>query len=130
MTTHLELVQRMFQAIGQGDMATLERLLHEDLTYTLAGTSSFAGRTVGRSEVLALLRKMNLELTIGNSVCGMYVGPDGVVVHQTGEGAGYHDESLVLFKIDAGRITEAVEFLFDVPAFDDYAATTIDRAPV
>jgi ketosteroid isomerase-like protein len=122
--TNLELVQEMFEAIGAGDVPTLERVLDDNLSFTLAGTSPFAGRTVGRSNVLALLGQINARLGINNVVHGMYEGPHGVVVHQTGAAPGYADESLILFQIDDGRIATATEFLLDVAAFDRYAATS------
>jgi ketosteroid isomerase-like protein len=126
---NVELVQQVFQAVGTGDLATLESLLDENLTFRLAGSSPFAGRTVGRDNVLALLARINQELEISNSVRGLYDGPDGVVVHQTGEAPGYTDEALLLFQINDGRITHAVEFLLDVDAFDRYATRLLAQSP-
>jgi ketosteroid isomerase-like protein len=122
--TNVELVQEVYEAIGSGDLPALQKLLGDDLSFTLAGTSQFAGRTVGRDNVLALLGQLSATLGINNVVRGMYEGADGVVVHQTGTAEGYADESLLRFDIKDGRITDAVEFLFDVAAFDRFAATS------
>ncbi|HEY2271660.1 MAG TPA: nuclear transport factor 2 family protein [Jatrophihabitantaceae bacterium] len=128
--TNLELVQRMFEAVAAQDLATLETVLDDNLTFTLSGNSPFAGRTVGRDNVLALLSKLNGELAISNSVHGLYDGPDGVVVHQTGTAPGYDDEALVFFKINNAQVTEAVEFVFDVAAFDRYVeASRVPSSP-
>jgi ketosteroid isomerase-like protein len=126
--TNLELVQEMFEAIQSGDVRTLERVLDDNLSFTLAGTSPFAGKTVGRGNVLALLGEINVELGITNVVRGLYEGAAGVVVHQIGAAAGYEDELLVLFQIDDGRVTAVVEFLLDVAGFDRYAMASATQA--
>jgi ketosteroid isomerase-like protein len=126
--TNLELVQEMFEAIQSGDVRTLERVLDDNLSFTLAGTSPFAGKTVGRDNVLALLGEISAKLGIANVVHGVYEGAAGVVAHQTGAAAGYADESLVLFKIDGGRVIAVVEFLLDVAGFDRYAMAAVAQA--
>jgi ketosteroid isomerase-like protein len=117
-----EVVQDVFAALEQGDMVTVNRLLAKDLVMTLAGQSRFAGRHVGREKVLGLLGELSGSLGIGNQPQGIYDGPDGAVVHQTGAAPGYADESLLLFKVADGKVREVVEFLFDVPAFDAFVA--------
>jgi ketosteroid isomerase-like protein len=117
-----EVVQDLFGALGQGDMEAVNRLLAEDLVMTLAGQSRFAGRHVGRDKVLGLLGELSGSLGISNQPQGVYDGPDGAVVHQTGSAPGYADESLLLFKVTDGKVREVVEFLFDVPAFDTFVA--------
>jgi ketosteroid isomerase-like protein len=117
-----EVVQEVFAALGRGDMVAVNRLLAEDLVMTLAGQSRFAGRHVGREKVLGLIGELSGTLGISNQPKGIYDGPDGAVVHQTGSAPGYADESLLLFKVTDGVVQEVIEFLFDVPAFDSFVA--------
>ncbi len=103
-------------------MATVNRLLADDLVFSLGGTSRFAGRHVGRDTVLGVLAQLNGALGISNEVRGMYESGDGVVVHQTGSAPGYSDTSLTLFTISEGQVSEVTEFLFDPVAFDHFVA--------
>ncbi len=118
----VELVQRVFQAIAERDKPTIDRLLADDLSFSLAGTSRFAGRHIGRETVLELLAELSGTLGISNEVIGMYDGPDSAVVHQTGAAPGYRDESLILFKVSGEQVREIVEFLYDTDGFDAFVA--------
>ena len=114
-------VQKLFQAFGSGDMATVTSLLSDDFTFELAGSSRFAGRTTGRNAVLALLGELMQTTGMENEVIGMYQAGDDVIVRQRGRAKdGYQDESLLLISSRDGQITSMREFLFDVAAFDAF----------
>jgi ketosteroid isomerase-like protein len=124
-----EVIERLFQALAARDMATANRLLADDLTFSLGGTSRFAGRHIGRENALTLLGELTETLGITNTVHGIYDGHDGAVIHQTGEVAGYSDESLILFRVKDGQVREIIEFLYDPTAFDAFVAKHDQQVP-
>ncbi len=122
MTDAVATAQRLFQAFGQGDMAVVNTIMADDLTFELGGKSRFAGRAEGRDNVLALFGDLMGSLQISNDVVGMYPTDAGVIVHQRGHGKdGYTDESLLLMSVSDGRITAIKEFLFDTDPLDRLA---------
>jgi hypothetical protein len=56
------------------------------------------------------------------TVDAVYDGPEAAIVHQRGIAGDYRDEALVRFEVHDGRVTDITEFLFDVAAFDAFAA--------
>jgi uncharacterized protein len=121
-----ELVRRGFEAFGTGDMAALDRLFAEDIVWHFPGTSAVSGDFRGKAEVLGWLSK-NAELSGGT----LRVEPHDILANdehavalirvtaQRG-GKSLDDQSVQVFHIRDGKVTEAWLNPTDQQASDDF----------
>ena len=123
------LIQQLFAAYGQGDTATLCRLLASDVEYRLPGRSPMADTYRGREEVLALwdrqrayLGGRSYRVTTEGSVsdgdrvvllaCGVADGPAGTLRWQAANA----------YRIRDGEVSSCRVFVDDLYAFDAFWA--------
>jgi ketosteroid isomerase-like protein len=122
-----ELVRRGYEAFNSGDMATLAELFDETAVWHLPGRSSLANDYQGREAAFAYFARLGEE-TGGTLRAGLQhlLADDGdrvVGIQQnTAEREGRHleDDTVIVFQLKDGRITEAWEHHRDLYAWDEF----------
>ncbi len=121
-----DLIRRGYEAFLKGDMATLENLFVEDVVWHAAGTNPTSGEHKGRDAVLALFRRVK-ELSGGSfrvEVHTVLADDDhGVSLTRTTasrEGKHLRAQSVTVFHIRDGKITEVWQASQDQPAIDEF----------
>jgi uncharacterized protein len=121
-----ELVRRGYQAFGTGDMATLNELFADDIVWHTAGRSQLSGTFHGKQEVFGNFMKL-AELTKGTFKLDIHtiLADDEhavVLVTATGEhdGKSLHDNSVQIFHVKDGKVTEQWLHPGDTYASDEF----------
>ena len=127
MADRTALVRKGFDAFANGDIATLQELLHPDVVWHGAGNSPISGDFRGGNDVFALFGKI-LEETQGTfkqDVHAVTEGDDHVVAltHATGSRNGKTLEGnqvLVFHFDDADKVTEVWITPWDQAAANEF----------
>ncbi|HEX8099329.1 MAG TPA: nuclear transport factor 2 family protein [Actinomycetota bacterium] len=121
-----ELIRRGYEAFGKGDMDTLNELFTDDIVWHSPGRNQLAGDFRGKQEVFGTFQKV-FELTGGNfklDIHDVVANDDHVVVlaRSTGEREGktLDDNSLQLFHVKNGKVTEQWLYPGDPYAADEF----------
>ena len=121
-----ELVRRGYQAFATGDMATLNELFADDIVWHAPGRSQLAGTYRGKEEVFATFQKV-AELTGGTFKLDIHAvladGEHAVVLARAmgeREGKTLNDNSVQVFHIKDGKVTEQWLHPGDTYASDDF----------
>ena len=94
----LQVQRERFRAMEQGDLAALERLLRDDLSYTHTG-----GQTESKAEFLRTLRSGALRY--------LSIQPDSVVLRSYGQTAVVTGRSRMRVRNSAGEQAFSIRFL-------------------
>jgi ketosteroid isomerase-like protein len=121
-----DLLRKGFDAFGKGDMDTLRELFADDVVWHFPGKSQLAGDYRGKEEVLGFLGKSfelsggTLRLEIHDVLANDEHGT--VLTHVTGqrEGKSLDDNSVQVFHIRDGKVTESWIHPGDLYAGDDF----------
>jgi len=121
-----ELVRRGYQAFATGDMATLNELFADDIVWHAPGRSQLAGTYRGKEEVFATFQKV-AELTGGTfklDIHAVLADDEHAVVLARAmgerEGKTLNDNSVQVFHIKDGKVTEQWLHPGDTYASDDF----------
>lgn len=122
-------VESTLQAWMTGDGSALQRLLSDDIEWTIAGNSAAAGTTRGREELMQKVLKpfgerfnQSSDRFQPRAIHGIYAEGDVVVAHFTGAGTTnngqvYENSYVWLLTMIDGKVVRAIAF-FDAIAFD------------
>ncbi len=121
-----DLVRRGYQAFAEADMATLNELFADDIVWHAPGRNQLAGTYRGKNEVFANFVKV-AELTGGTFKLDIHtvLADDehvAVLARVTGEREGktLDDNSVQIFHIRDGRVTEQWLYPGDTYAGDEF----------
>jgi ketosteroid isomerase-like protein len=121
-----DLIRRGYAAFGAGDMATLDELFADDIVWHAPGRHQLSGTFRGKQEVFGNFMKV-AELTKGTFKLDIHAiladDDHGVVlVTATGEhdGKTLHDNSVQIFHIKDGKVTEQWLHPGDAYASDEF----------
>jgi ketosteroid isomerase-like protein len=119
---NLEVVRRLYSALGQGDVGTIRQLVSDDVTLIIPGSFRLAGTFKGPDEFLrgfgqlveASAGTLRVELVStavdgldGNQVIASYRAT-GTVNNEAIE-----EQNACLVRLDGGRIVDMVDFYGD-----------------
>ncbi len=119
---------RMIRAFNENDLDAVRALLHEDVVYTIPGSSPIAGTARGVAEHLAQLKSarvlsnntLRLDPTdVVASAKRLFVY--GRITAQLGDRR-LDSEHLVVFRFEGGRIVEGRTVPIDLYEFDAFWA--------
>jgi len=121
-----DLLRKGFDAFGRGDMDALRELFADDVVWHFPGKGQLAGDYRGKEEVLGFLGKSfelsggTLRLEIHDVLANDEHGT--VLTHVTGqrEGKSLDDNSVQVFHISDGKVTESWIHPGDLYAGDDF----------
>jgi ketosteroid isomerase-like protein len=124
-STNVDIASTYFQAVQNGDMASLGELLHEEIVWHQPGANRFSGRKEGRDAVFAMLGAM-MEASHGtfaiDKVHSLMGNGDLVAatIHFTGrrDDASMGMDGVDLLRVQSGKIVEMWLFSGD-PAAED-----------
>lgn len=132
---NVELVQKMYEYFGQGDMGMLrDKVLSSDIVWKLPGRHPLAGSKQGINEVLAFLDQLvksglQVEILKMHSIEG-----NRVVDHHRvyGEKAGVSIDVLTatVYKIKDGKIFEVSDYVNDQHAIDRFFNIAYTLKPI
>ena len=120
------LVRRGYEAFATGDMATLNELFADDIVWHVPGRSQLAGDFRGKEEVFGNFQKV-AELTGGTfklDIHAVLADDEHAVVLARAmgerEGKTLNDNSVQVFHIKDGKVTEQWLHPGDTYASDDF----------
>ena len=120
------LIRKGYAAFQSGDMATLSELFADDVVWHAPGRNQLSGTFRGKEEVFATFQKV-FELTGGTfklDVHTVLADDDHAVVltRSTGEREGrkLDDNTVQVFHVSDGKVTEQWLYPGDVYASDDF----------
>lgn len=128
------IVQRYYQAYGRGDLATVREIFAPDITWTIPGHHPLAGTKRGVDEVLAFfdqLAKAQFRAEVlflggnDNYVVDVHHGWSNLE-----QGENIDELWALLFRIENGRIAEAINFPGDQHVADAFFWKTYDLKPI
>lgn len=114
-----QLLQRIFDALSQGDSRPFADAMADGFTWTVTGTTAWSRRYEGKAavqgELLAPLRA-RIEGRIRVAARRILACGDWVVVEARGdavtrEGRRYDNEYCFVIRVEAGELRELVEYL-------------------
>jgi len=122
-----EVVQRYFDAVHTGDMATVESLLDENVTFWVPPSLPDGVEFRGREAVLSLFRE---SVALYDTTAGLSVEIDAMTAEEdrvavelrirgrsAASGEPYHNHYHFLFRIREGRVVAIREHLDSLYAF-------------
>ena len=123
-----DLVRRGNEAFGAGDMATLSELFAEDATWSVPGNGSLSGTKHGRDAIFGFFGD-TMSLSEGTFKIAVQdvVGGDRhtIGLHRAQaqrEGKCLEQNSVLVFRIEDGRVREVREFHEDPVNSDEFWA--------
>lgn len=128
MTDHpnVELIKQGYGAYGSGDIATLDKLIADDVVWHVGGRNALSGDYKGKPAVFEFFGKLQ-ELSDGTSRVAvndvMASDDNGVaLVTQTAtrSGRSYSGEAAHIFRIIDGQVTEFWEYDQDPYQTDEF----------
>jgi len=124
---HVELVQRMYRALSEGDIDTVRESVAADFVIYVPGNTWVSGEYKGRDAMIEIYRQMRdgTDGTIRWEPLQMFVDDRGHVVsvgRMTAERQGRHLDQLqaALSVIIGGRLSSAQLFQEDLAAFEEF----------
>ena len=122
-------IRNLYRAFAAGDMAIVDELLTDDVTWRTPGTAQHAGVRRGKAELYATMGRL-AELTGGSlrsEVVDVLANGERAVVLQLtyaqrdGRPA-LEDREVIVFQLRDGRVIEVWEHPGDVHAMDAFFA--------
>lgn len=127
--TNTEVVRRGYQAFNEADLATLDRIIADDATWTTPGNSSAAGTARGKDAVFAQFGRYGGETegTFRADLLAVFESDDGRVVglhHNVGHrnGKQLDTDCCIVFEIRDGRVISGTEHFLDLHNWDQFWA--------
>ena len=121
-----DLIRKGFAAFASGDMATLNDLFDDDIVWHAPGRNQLAGTFLGKEAVFGELQKVG-ELSGGTFKLELHtvLADDehvAVLVRAIGEREGrtLDDNSVQIFHVKDGKVTEQWLYPGDVYASDEF----------
>ncbi|MEU7531674.1 nuclear transport factor 2 family protein [Saccharothrix sp. NPDC042600] len=129
---HVELIRRFYQAYGGDDPQALAEFFADDIRWTIPGHHPLSGTKVGATEVLAFFAEL---AKAGFKADPVFLAADGDWVVDLHRGWSTEPEGLdilwaLAFRVEDGKIVEAVNFAADQHAADAYFWRKYPLAPV
>jgi ketosteroid isomerase-like protein len=129
MPNNIELVAEALRAFSANDIDAVERVVAEDVTYTIRGQSVFSGTHHGRQAMGDVLRRIQ-EVTGGTMAATpeVMVGDDDALMaylHVTGsrpDGRTYDNYQAYLYRFRDGKLVEGQTIPVDQQAFAEFLA--------
>ena len=124
MHPNAQLVMKGFQAFAEGDMATLEEILAEDLQWHVGGRNKWSGTKNGRDATLRFFGDISADTEIVNQPHAVLADDEHVVVlvNSTltrGEEV-FNDNTTFIFHVSDGLATEVWGTSLDQYATDAF----------
>ncbi len=122
-------LRELYAAFASSDMATIDHLLADDVTWHAPGVAQHAGIRRGKAELFASMRRL-AELTAGtlrSDLVDVLANDKRAVVLQMtrAEREGrpaLNDREVIVFELSGGRITVVREHPGDLHAMDAFFA--------
>lgn len=123
------IIRSLYDAFQSGDMAAVDRLLADDVTWHAPGTAQHAGVRRGKAELYASMGRL-AELTSGtlrSEVVDVLANDRRAVViqrtrAQRDDRPELDDRELIEYELRDGRVTEVREHPGDLHAMDRFFA--------
>jgi ketosteroid isomerase-like protein len=115
-----DIVRRAGEAFGRGDWDALVGLMHDDVAYSLIGSTAFSGTLRGRKAVLEMLSEglapslstPGIVMSVDNLIAeGEYVAEQARGASRTKSGAEYNNSYCRIWRIIEGRVVSMTEYL-------------------
>ena len=123
-----DLIRRGYDAFSRGDMDTLRELFHPDIVWHAPGRNQLAGDYQGIDAVLGYFGRI-MELSDGNFRAEVHdvIANDehGVglhVAHAERAGSTLQDNTVLVFQVSDGKVTEVWQYWADPYAADQLFA--------
>ena len=122
-----ETIRLCYDAFNEGDLETVRKNFHKDVTWMVPGKSSMSGRKKGLDAVMDFLKKVGKE-TQGSfraNLKELALSEDGrvIAIHTlTAKRNGKHldQECCMVFEFKDGKVISGKEYGFDLYALDDF----------
>jgi ketosteroid isomerase-like protein len=123
------MVRKLYEAFASADMATVDELLADDVTWHAPGTGQHAGVRRGKAELYASMSRL-AELTAGtlrSEVVDVLANDGRAVVLQLTRGqrdgrAALQDREVIVYELLDDRVVEVWEHPGDLHAMDAFFA--------
>jgi len=123
------IIRSLYHAFGTGDMAAVDQLLADDVTWHAPGNAQHAGMRRGKAELYASMGRL-AELTGGtlrSEVVDILANDRRAVVIQRtraerDDRPELDDREVIVYELRDGRVTEATEHPGDLHAMDSFFA--------
>jgi ketosteroid isomerase-like protein len=119
---NLQVVRKLFDAMGSGDLGTLRQLLSDDVTLVIPGSFRLAGKFKGPDEFLrgfgqlaeASAGTLRVEL-VSTAVNGLDGDQVLATYHATGtvKNEAIDEQNACLVRLADGRVSEMIDFYGD-----------------
>lgn len=130
---NVAVIKRYYDAYGRRDLPALRQIFAPNITWTIPGHHSLAGVHRGQDQVFAFFQQ--LEKAKFQAEVLFLGGNDSYVVDVHRGWSNLEQDNIdilwaLLFKVQAGRITEAVNFPGDQHAADAFYLRTYPLKPL
>ncbi len=122
-----EIVRRGYRAFNEADIATINELWADDVTWTTPGESTVAGTARGKDAVLAQYGRYGGETngTFRAELKAVLEGDDGRVIGLHHNSARRADRQLdtdccIVFEVENGKIASGTEHFLDLYNWDKF----------
>ena len=123
------LLRTLYDAFAAADMATVDRLLADDVTWYAPGTAQHAGTWHGKAELFASMGQLALMTggTLRSEVVDVLANDRRAVVLQVTRAQrdgrpALQDREVIVFELRDGRVVEVREHPGDLAAMDAFFA--------
>jgi len=123
-----ELVRRGYQAFIAGDMATLNELFAEDAVWHVPGTGELSGTKQGREAIMGFFGELmtrsggTLKVTMQDVIGGEDHTIGLNANHAERNNKVLDQDSVLVFHLRDGRVSEVKQFFEDTAATDEFWA--------
>jgi ketosteroid isomerase-like protein len=122
-----DLIRRLYKAFASQDMAVIDQLLADDITWHAPGRARNAGIRRGKAALFAVMGEL-AQLTGGtmsSDVHDVLANDDRAVVLQTTKASregrpALKDREVLVFEVRKGKVTEVTEYPGDLYAMDAF----------
>jgi ketosteroid isomerase-like protein len=121
-----ELMRRLVEAFGTGDIPALQALIAEDAIWHVPGASSVAGSYTGHSEIFGFFGKVmalsggTFSVARKDTLASEAYGLNWDLATASRDGAALATPLALLARFHDGRIAEAWDLIFDQAAWDAF----------
>ena len=125
MDSNFDIARRLWDGIALGDAPMLRDVLAEECVWRMAGRSPLAGTYVGIDAILDFMARVG-ELTddLQSAMIDVYTGKEGglirYAVHARRGGQSLETEQYFRFRVESGRIVDAVLSTVDSYEYDHF----------
>ena len=124
MHPNAEVVMKAFQAFAEGDMAGMKELIADDAVWHGGGRNKWSGDYTGVDAILRLMTGIRDEATFETRPHAILADDEHVVAliesTATRPGKTYEGQSVFIFHVDDGKMTESWSIPMDSYAVDEF----------